>query len=246
MNIIAIGGGSVSEGATLAIDRELVALTGKPNPRVLFIPTASQDSPDYLVRFGSAYARLGCVVQSLLLWSVDGDPEVAARKIAEADLVYVGGGNTKAMIALWKELGVDLALRRHLEAGKPAGGLSAGALCWFRLGNSDWPQYEGIPGVNTAALPCLGFVDLVLCPHTRDEGFRMAEFREMMRDIPGAGVGLDDCCAIQVRGDEYRILASEPNSVGHLLFSENGQVREQVLPPHEDFRPLHALRQGVV
>lgn len=239
MNIVAIGGGEIREGQTETLDRELVRLAA--GPRLLFIPTASDDAPGYVEAVSKAYGRLGCETTPLLLWSEDADSARAAAKIAEADLVYVGGGNTKRLIARWRELGVDLALRRHLDAGKPVGGISAGALCWFRVGNSDWPQFEGIPGVNTARLDCLGFVDLVLCPHTRDEGFRLAEFREMMKGERGPGVGLDDGCAIQIRGDEYRILASMEGSVAHRIEWRDGALDERTLEPHDDFRLLASL-----
>lgn len=239
MNIVAIGGGSVTARETESIDRELVRLAA--GPRLLFIPTASDDSAEYIERITEGYGWYGCETTPLRLWSEDADPARAAEKIRQADLIYVGGGNTKAMIARWKELGVDQALKAHLDAGKPAGGTSAGALCWFRVGNSDWPQYEGVPGVNTARLDCLGFVDLVLCPHTRDEGFRLGEFREMMRGERGPGVGLDDGCAIQIRDEEYRILASMPGSVAHRIEWQDGQLHERVLKPHEDFRPLNSI-----
>lgn len=233
-------------GETAAIDRVLLELTGKANPRLLFIPTASGDSEDYVVRMEIGYGRLGAEVSTLRLLGEDGDAETAARKIEAADVIYVGGGNTKMMLERWRELGVDQALRRFLDSGRPAGGLSAGAICWFRVANSDWPRYEGIPSVNTASLEGLGLVDLALCPHTRDEGFRLAEFTAMMRDIPGAGVGLDDGCAIQIRGDEYRILTSQPDSKAHLLFSEGGEVRYAPMPPHDDFRAIESLQGGVV
>ncbi len=236
MNIIAIGGGSVGLGETESIDRELIRLTGRANPRALFIPTASQDDPGYIHEFSAAYKRYGCQVDSLCLHNGE-DP----AKIKDADLIYVGGGNTKMMVALWRERGVDQLLQTHLEAGKPAGGLSAGALCWFRVGNSDWPQYEGIPGVNTARLDCLGLVDLVLCPHTKNEGFRLEEFREMMRTERGPGLGLDDGCAIQVQGDSFRILSSMPGSVAHLVEWRDGQLVEGVVEAFDDFRPLSGL-----
>jgi dipeptidase E len=245
-NIVAIGGGDVLAGGTERIDRILVDLANKPRPKLLFIPTASADSEEYVRTIATAYGRLGCEVSALRLWGEDGDGPRAALKIDAADVVYVGGGNTKALVARWRELGVDVALKAFLDSGRPAGGLSAGAICWFRIANSDWPQFEGIPGVNTAPLECLGFVDLALCPHTRDEGFRMGEFRQMMCAVPGAGVGLDDDCALQIRGDQYRIIASQPGAIGHLLYSEGGNVREQDLPPHDDFRPLDDLRRGVI
>jgi dipeptidase E len=236
MKILAIGGGSVGLGETRPLDVCLIEMSAVLNPRVVFIPTASSDDPNYELEFTRAYERLGCSVQSLRLHYGENP-----RKIEDADIVYVGGGNTKMMLEVWRESGVDILLRKHVDSGKPVGGLSAGALCWFRVGNSDWPQYEGIEGVNTDRLDCLGWVDLVLCPHTKQEGFRLAEFREMMKNERGAGIGLDDNCAIQILGENYRIVASNSESVARRIEWIDGQISETILEPHEDFRPLRTL-----
>lgn len=236
MNIIAIGGGSIGMGVTESIDRELIQLTSEDRPRALFIPTASGDELGYCREFSTTYKRYGCDVEILKLHEGD-DPS----KITVADLIYVGGGNTKMMLEVWRQHGVDELLQEHVMAGKPAGGLSAGALCWFRVGNSDWPRYEGIPGVNTARLDCLGFVDLVLCPHTRNEEFRLDEFRQMMQEEHGVGVGLDDGCAIQVKDDHYRILSSMDGSVAHRIQWIEGTLHEVTLEAHDDFRPIQLL-----
>lgn len=242
MKIVAIGGGVVGAGETLSIDRELVSLAARSDPRVLFIPTASDDSPEYYEQVAFTYRRLGCELDALWLWGEDASNEAAARKIGRADAIYVGGGNTKKMIARWRELGVDSMLATHLDAGRPVGGVSAGAICWFKVANSDWPQYEEIEGVNTARLDCLGFVDLAICPHTAREGFRLAEFTQMLRGVPGPGIGLDDCCAIQIEGDRYRILASLTGAVAHRIEWFDGKVHHDEIQPHDDFRPLAHLR----
>jgi dipeptidase E len=245
LNIVAIGGGNVGDGETVLLDRELVRIAleevgpGRP-VRALFIPTASGDSEEYIDSVTAAYEVLGCEVDSLRLWSVHGQEE-ALEKIEAADLVYVGGGNTKAMLERWRETEVDKMLERHLAQGKPVGGVSAGAICWFRVGNSDWPQFEGVPGVMTARLDCLGFVDLVLCPHASTEEFRLGDFRQMMRGETGVGLALDDNCAIQVRNTDYRILAAQPGAVAHRIEWRNGVLDEVTLAPHEDFRPLASL-----
>ena len=59
--IVAIGGGDLRTLETLAIDREIVRLSGKTRPRALFIPTASSDSVEYWEAFHSVYgSALGC------------------------------------------------------------------------------------------------------------------------------------------------------------------------------------------
>jgi dipeptidase E len=238
MNIVAIGGGSLGLGETELFDRILISLAGLGKPTALFIPTASGDDETYIREFEITYGQYGCRTEILRLHSGE-DP----RKIEMADLVYVGGGNTKMMLELWRVAGVEEHLRRHAESGKPVGGVSAGAICWFRVGNSDWPQYEGVPGVNTARLDCLGWVDMVACPHTLREEFRLAEFRAMMALEQGTGLGLDDGCAIQIHDDQYRILAAIPGSRAHRIEWRGGQLLELDLDPHEDFRPLDLLKR---
>ena len=230
-------------GETLAIDQEIVSLTGIARPQLLFIPTATMDSPEYVNSIRSTFGeRLGCSVDVLRLVSGDTDPEVISEKIQNADVIYVGGGNTKFMLYVWQVRGVDKLLREFVAAGKPVSGLSAGALCWFRVGNSDWPQYEGIPGVLTARLDCLGLVDLVLCPHTSGEPFRLNEFRKMMLTETGVGLGLDDCCAIQIKNDDYRLISSKHNAVGHLMYHRGNEIVEEMLLPDREFRPLAELQ----
>lgn len=243
MRITAIGGGDVGAGETLAIDRDIVAQAGVPNPRALFVPTASQDSEDYVERFTRTYESLGCSVEVVRFWSSD-DCDSARVKLARADVVYVGGGNTKAMLEKWAEEEFDSALREFVHSDKSVSGLSAGAICWFRVANSDWPQFYGIEGVNTAPLECMGLVDLALCPHTRDEGFRLAEFSSMMREIEGVGVGLDDGCALQIRDESYRVLAAQPNSFAHRVYRLGDGVKREVLEPHSDWRPLSLLQDA--
>ncbi len=239
IDIIAMGGGSVVLGETRALDEAFLGRSSVVRPRVLFIPTASMDDEEYVDGFTTAYSSLGAIVDVLRFHS--GEASLARSKVDTADLIYVGGGNTKMMLQLWRATGFADYLSNAVQEGKPVGGLSAGAICWFRVGNSDWPQYEGIPGVNTARLPGLDLIPLAACPHTKNEGFRLSEFREMMRTEGGVGIGLDDNCAIHVRGEEFRILASQPNAVAHRIQWVEGALQEESLVPHDAFRPLHEL-----
>ena len=47
------------------------------------------------------------------------------------DIVYVGGGNTANMLAVWRVHGLDTILREAYESGVLLCGISAGACCWF-------------------------------------------------------------------------------------------------------------------
>jgi dipeptidase E len=233
--LIGIGGGSIAKLETLMLDRVLVEATGKSSPNALLVPTASMDSDSYLENFSVAYRDvLGCSTDDVMLWERD----VAHwhDKLEWADLVYVGGGNTRRMLERWRELGFDLALRSAWEAGKPVGGLSAGLNCWFSWCNTDSDIIDGT-ATTTSMLPCLGWYDLTVCPHMRDEAHRMPEFSEFMKTHPGIGLGLDDQAAIEIQEDHYRILANDSAS-GAWLFQGGRRYR---MEPFDDFRLLSEI-----
>ena len=105
--LVAIGGGEMALGETLAIDKEIVSLTGKDRPRALFIPTASSDSREYWQGFQCVYGQeLGCVTDVLYLLGVSPTKGELEQKILSSDLIYVGGGNTLKMMRRWRRLGV--------------------------------------------------------------------------------------------------------------------------------------------
>src|SRR5437763_2669797 len=123
------GGGFLMEPRNARLDRWLLSLTGKRRPRVLFVPTASGDSLRYIARFQRAFARHECEPEHLQLFNR------AVRDlrshILRQHLVYVGGGNTANMFAVWRTHGVDAILREAWESGVVLCGVSAGANCWF-------------------------------------------------------------------------------------------------------------------
>ena len=136
--IVVIGGGQLRRLETLPIDRRIVELAGRKRPGALFIPTASGDPEEYIHSFHDVYGRrLRCRTDVLTLTRNRPAPREIAAVIRRADLVYVGGGNTYRMMRIWRRLGVDRLLREAAGRGTVLSGLSAGAICWFRIGHSD-------------------------------------------------------------------------------------------------------------
>src|SRR4029077_15853804 len=90
--IVAMGGGSFSvEPDGSLLDAYVLALSGKPRPRICFVPTASGDSSMYITKFYEAYG--GRAEASHL--GLFGRPRTdMAAVLAGQDIVYVGGGNT--------------------------------------------------------------------------------------------------------------------------------------------------------
>lgn len=244
--IIAIGGGKimVPHGLpeTTAIDQEIVRSAGAAAPRLLFVPTASNDAPDYceaaVRHFGK---RLGCSVDVLHLVHRSIPHSELAGRILDADIIYVGGGNTLRMMKLWRRRGVDELLHEACARGKVLCGLSAGAICWFRQGNSDSRKFSNPADDSLIRVRGLGLVDALLCPHYDVEANRERSLENMMRRTPGVAIALENCTAIQIADDRYRILSTRDGKQAYRVYWRSGRYLREPLRAHQDYRPLAAL-----
>jgi peptidase E len=149
------GGGFSEEPDNPALDRYVLEATGKDHPRVCFLPTAGGDNAAYTVRFYRAFAELGARPAHLQLFHRT--VEDLRRFVLSQDVVYVGGGNTAGMLAVWRVHGLDAVLREAWERGVVLAGLCAGSMCWFESGvTASWgprlaPIEDGLgllPGSN--------------------------------------------------------------------------------------------------
>jgi len=170
MHIVAIGGGEISLNQTLEIDQFIVDLTQQKRAKALFIPTASNDASGYCETFDQVYGKqLGCITDYLCLLDQKTSREDIQQKIDWADLVYVGGGNTLAMMQQWKNYGVDLMLRDAGQRGCVLSGLSAGAICWFSSGLSDSDAFTGDSQWQYRQVQGLNLSPYLFCPHVDEE-----------------------------------------------------------------------------
>ncbi|MEX0950692.1 MAG: Type 1 glutamine amidotransferase-like domain-containing protein, partial [Gammaproteobacteria bacterium] len=207
-----------------------------------FIPTASEDDADYCAAFKRHYGDyLGCRMQTLLLYRDRPGVREIRRRILAADLIYVGGGNTLRMMKLWRNLGVDRYLDQARRQGTVLAGLSAGAICWFRYGNSDSRNYSN-PGDKTLIrVRGLDYVNALYCPHYDAEKNREPSLKVMMRKVPGVAIGLDNCAAIEIRDDEYRIHTSKRTAHAYRICWSAGRYYKDQLVAIDDYQSLSQL-----
>lgn len=224
MNIVSIGGGSLKKKQTLPIDLYIVKLTRKKAPRALFIPTASYDPQDYCESFDRVYGRaLGCRTDHLLLYRRSQDRTDAAKKIAAADLIYVGGGNTLRMMKMWRRLGIDRMLIKAGRRGTVLAGLSAGAICWHEWGHSDSRSYSGRKNWSYIKVRGLGLRPGLYCPHLDGEK-RDAPFREMVLRERMTGIACDNFAAIHYDNRGATCVSSRPKARVHLYTASEGRI----------------------
>jgi peptidase E len=200
--ILAIGGGDGFDGVFLA-------LAAKPHPRVCYLPTASADDAESIVRFYERFTRRPCEPYHV---EVFGMPEKPAERVAAADVVIVAGGNTANMLALWRLHGIDRALQEAWAAGAVLGGWSAGANCWFEscVTDSFGPQLDPL---NDG----LAFLQGSFCPHYDGEELRRPVYMRLVDDGSlAAGIACDDGAAALYEGTSLtEIVATRPGARGY-------------------------------
>jgi len=218
--IIAIGGGGFyRDPENLALERYIIQQTGTAGTRVAFVPTASAEPDNYLVSFYTAFLKLGCRPSHLSFFKRT--PDLRAFLLNQ-DVIFVGGGNTKSMLAVWRELGAPEILREAWESGIVLTGVSAGAICWFEQGLTDSWVGELRP------FDCLGFLPGSCCPHYDGETDRRPSYHRLLASGEiAAGVAIEDWTGVHFRGTElHQVVASKPGARAYSLRAVDGSVQE--------------------
>ena len=204
--IVAIGGGGFSqEPENLALNRYVVSLAQSPKPRACFLPIASADNQTYIDNFHDCYRNLGCETSHLsLYWPHRLDFE---DFMLEQDVIYVGGGNTRNLLVLWRDWGLDVAIRKAYENGIVLAGVSAGANCWFDEFSTDsmgpLAPWKG-----------LGWLAGSYCPHYDGEEDRRPSLKRMLENGEiGAGLACEDWAAAHFVDEKlHKCISSKPSS----------------------------------
>jgi len=206
--IVAMGGLGDDEAGVLI--RFVLGLTGKERPRVCLIPTASAEKPEFIVRFYEELSRFAdCSHISFFPWPPDGLREL----VLSQDALFVSGGNTANMLAVWRAHGFDQIVREAWEQGVVLAGASAGMICWFEAGVTDsfGPQLDGMRDG-------LGFLPGSACPHYDGEERRRPVYQELVAAGFPPGIAADDAVALHYLGTALReVVTTRDGSRAYLL-----------------------------
>jgi peptidase E len=222
--IIPIGGGGFYRDAeNLELEKYVIRQTGADSPRVAFVPTASGEPDHYVASFYSAFLKLGCMPSVLTFFKRTPD---LRSFLLNQDVIYVGGGNTKSLLAVWRDWGVAAILREAWESGVVLTGVSAGAICWFEQGLTD-SFSDGL-----RPLDCLGFLPGSCCPHYYGEVQRRPSYHRLLAagEISG-GVAIEDWTGVHYSETEIlRVVSSKRGARAYSMRAVYGSVQEVALP----------------
>lgn len=209
--IIGLGGGGFSAEDNHLLDLYIVGSAGKKNPRICLLATASGDNVGFIQYFKKVFSQYPCDPFYLSLMS----PGICNMKefLLSMDIIYVGGGNSKSMLGLWKEWGIDKALIEAYEKGIVLAGVSAGFVCWFEQCITD-----SFPG-KLSVMDCLGLLKGSGSPHYGSIERQDAYHEFLKNGSVKEGYAADDCAGLHfVDGKLLRVVSSRPDAKAYRLF----------------------------
>ncbi|HXB15374.1 MAG TPA: peptidase E [Solirubrobacteraceae bacterium] len=250
------GGGFTMELSNPLLDDFVLSLARAREPRILFLPTASGDTAPQINAFKARFSGRTCTAEHLSLFRLRETRRSLGEIVAEQDILYVGGGSMRNLLAIWRAHGLDALLVQAWERGAVLAGLSAGAMCWFQWGltRSSGPP-EPIEG--------LGLLAGSLTVHADGEPERLPVWLAHLRDgtMPG-GWALDDGVGLVFHGDVLdRVVSSRPGTEALRVDAIAGELVRRRIQPEllgsragdplggyddavEELRRVHRLRRG--
>ena len=252
------GGGFTMEPNNPLLDDFVLSLTGALEPRILFLPTASGDTSAQINAFKARFAHRHCIAEHVSLFRLRETDRPLEEIVLEQDIIYVGGGSMRNLLALWQAHGIDTMLLDAWKAGVVLAGLSAGAMCWFEAGIT---RSSGPP----EALAGLGLLAGSLTVHADGEPERLPAWLAGVRDneLPG-GWALDDGVGLLFRGKRMeRVVSSRPGGAAQRVDAIAGELVRNRIEPElllgdgpsralggrdeavEELRRVHRMRRGL-
>ena len=224
--IIAIGGGAMSNySQTYPIEKYILEQTGKTKPNICFMPTASGDASHNIVRFYEIFGNLPCERTHLSLFSAPPDIESI---LMNQDIIYVGGGPFRNLLALWREWSLEKILYKAWKQGIILAGISSGATCWFEEGMTSYTPSH------IKALPALGFLKGSYCAHYDSVPNNRLRYSDLIsKGEIKEGVACEDNVALHyINGELHHVVSASPTGKAYQIKRAGDNFQQIELIPH--------------
>ncbi len=196
--------------------QEVIALSGKSHPNILYVGTCSYENPHTRFQHTFQFQRLDCPIYALNLTNRQPGVDEMKRKLETADVILVSGGDTGWGFARWGKLGFDWLVKRAVcDGGKVWAGGSAGMI----LATTGGVDKKG------RLLPGLGIINAKGCPHYNEIDSRTS----CPKNGGGTGLALEDWAGIMICGNRYRIVRRRSEKSGAYIVQTDTR---RLIPEH--------------
>ncbi len=224
--ILALGGGGFTSSAEdWPLDEYALTLAKRSRPRICLLPTASGDPEAQIDRFYRTFEQHGCDLSHVSLFRL-GSHDIDLRgHLLSRDVIYVGGGSMKNLLALWRVHEVDALLSEAWQMGVALVGVSAGSMCWFEAGVT---RTHGKP----VLAPGLGLLPGSNSVHYGSDPERRRTYRELIATGAPGGWAVDDGVGLLFAGRTYvEAVGARADAKAYRVERKEHEVVERVLEP---------------
>ena len=222
--IVTYGGGEFTRREIDYLDKYSLSLTGKSNPNLLYIPTASNDEEKDI--YDDYYKNFGCNIEKLFLIDSNITDKEINQKLDWADIVFAGGGDAILLMNTWKKYNLDKKVFKiYKTTDKVLCGISAGSICFYEFGHTDSLSYHQ-QNWDYYKLKGCGLIPAIHSPHFNEHRRQSLLKWAETESLPC--IGLENCCALSVIDNKYKVITSEKNAKCHLIKNCNGKVIENL------------------
>lgn len=204
----------------------IVGLTKKARPKVCYIPTAVYDDPLEIIKWYENCSTLN-ITPTVLKTYVESDPgqQTFEEQLSDCDIIFVSGGSTLNMLAIWKAQGIDTLLRKAYDRGVILAGGSAGSVCWFTGGFTDSrPKY-------LTPIDCLGFLSYSHCPHFQNVNRKTLYEEAIANHKLKDGYACDNLAGLLfVNGVLKKSVSQNKDNNNYFISLKDGKISEDLLP----------------
>jgi dipeptidase E len=204
----------------------VVSLTKKVRPKVCYIPTAVYDDPLEIIKFYERCSDLNITTTVLKTYvESDSSQQTFEEQLSDCDIIFVAGGSTLNMLAIWKAQGIDTLLKKAYDRGIILAGGSAGSVCWFTGGFTDSrPKY-------LTPIECLGFLPYSHCPHFGNAKRKALYEGAILAHKLKEGYACDNLAGLLfVNGVLKKSVSQNKDNNNYFISVKYGKINEELLP----------------
>lgn len=223
--IVALGGGTYANGEMLEVVKHIISLSNKKAPSFLYLPTAGHDCVDDGDRaIWECFSQNGCGdVNIMFLSHLYITKELIRKKVAEADIIYAGGGNLEFLMNTWNKTGAAEILKEAYKEEKVLCGVSSGAMCWFKEGFDDCGENGSFMFCD-----CLDLIPFTSAPHFENDHWQAFKTAIVGRGL--SGVGMENGAAFCYVDGKYYTLSGNEGGDCYFYNAATGYREQRITP----------------